>query len=118
MKRSILFISVFFCFRAAAQLQNKIDYKSFLAKQDLVFDSLSTKWEEGAFLGNGLLGVMVYREDINAIRFDLGRTDVVDHRSGINPSIGRGRLPIGRFVLRTAAHIQKISLRLDLWNAE
>lgn len=89
-----------------------------MAKQDLVFDTLTDKWEEGAFLGNGLIGAMVYREDNNAIRFDLGRTDVVDHREGINPSIGRARMPVGKFVLRTIGNIQKIHLRLDLWNAE
>jgi len=100
-----------------AQVQ-AIQYKNWLSKHDLVFDSLSTKWEEGAFLGNGLLGVMIYREEANAIRFDLGRTDVIDHRQGINPSIGRGRLPIGKFVLRTKATIKKCSFRLDLWNAE
>ena len=83
----------------------------------MVFDTLSTKWEEGAFLGNGLLGVMVYREDANAIRFDLGRTDVVGHTEGINPSIGRARMPIGKFVLRAIGTITKIQLRLDLWNA-
>ena len=103
---------------ASAQRNTAIDWKSYLAKQDMVFDSLSAKWEEGAFLGNGLLGVMVYREDANAIRFELGRTDVVDHREGINPSIGRARMPIGKFVLRTTGNIKKIQLRLDLWNAE
>src|SRR5215211_3684374 len=96
---TILFCGVFFsCF---AQALHKPDLKTYLSQHDLVFDSLSTKWEEGAFLGNGLLGIMVYREDANAIRFDLGRTDVVDHREGINPSIGRARLPIGKFVFRT-----------------
>jgi hypothetical protein len=116
MKRFLLLSLHFFCLFANAQ--NNIDYKSFFSKQDLLFDSLSTKWEEGAFLGNGLLGVMVYREDANSIRFDLGRTDVVDHREGINPSIGRARLPIGRFVLRAASTIKKVNLRLDLWNAD
>lgn len=101
-----------------AQLTKDLDYPSFFAKHDLVFDSLSNKWEEGAFLGNGLLGLMVYREGPDAIRFDLGRTDVVDHREGINPSIGRARLPIGRFVLHATSAIQSIHLRLDLWNAE
>jgi hypothetical protein len=118
MKRFILLVLIVLSLQAAAQLQNKIDYKEFLSKQDIVFDSLSAKWEEGAFLGNGLLGVMIYREDANAIRFDVGRTDVVDHREGINPSIGRARLPIGRFVLHTTGNILKINLRLDLWNAE
>lgn len=83
----------------------------------MLFDSLSTKGEEGVFLGNGSLGVMVYREDANAIRLDLGRTDVTDHREDINPSIGKCRRPIGRFVLRTTGAIQKINLRLSLWNA-
>ena len=36
----------------------------------------------------------------------------------MNPSIGRARLPIGKFVLRTTAPIKKIHLRLSLWNAE
>lgn len=118
MRRMLLLVLIALSHRATAQVQNKIDYPAFLAKQDLVFDSLSAKWEEGAFLGNGLLGVMIYREDANAIRFDLGRTDVVDHQEGINPSIGRARMPIGRFVLRTTGNIIKISLRLSLWNAE
>jgi alpha-L-fucosidase 2 len=118
MRRFLFLLSVILYISATAQLQSKIGYKNFLAKQDLIFDSLSTKWEEGAFLGNGLLGVMIYREDANAIRFDMGRTDVVDHREGINPSIGRARLPIGKFILHTTGNIQKIQLRLDLWNAE
>lgn len=115
MKKSLLCILCFVFLNAFSQ---KLNYINFLSKQDLFFDSLSTKWEEGAFLGNGLLGAMVYLEDNSAIRFDLGRTDVIDHRQGINPSIGRGRLPIGKFVLRTSAPIKKIALRLDLWNAE
>ena len=116
MKQLISIFLIAHCLFANAQ--NKVDYKSFFAKQDMVFDSLSVNWEEGAFLGNGLLGVMVYKEDASAIRFDLGRTDVVDHREGMNPSIGRARLPIGRFVLRTTAPIKKVQLRLSLWNAE
>lgn len=101
-----------------AQVRMQGDWSSFLGKQDLVFDTLTANWEEGAFLGNGLLGVMAYREDESAIRFDLGRTDVTDHREGINPSIGKARLPIGRFVLRASSPIRKVQLRLDLWNAE
>lgn len=117
MKFILLFLFAFH-FSAHAQVGKEVRYNQVLSRHDLVFDSLSTKWEEGAFLGNGLLGVMIYREDAHAIRFDLGRTDVIDHRQGINPSIGRGRLPIGRFVLRAAGTIKKINLRLDLWNAE
>lgn len=116
-KRSLLFIVFLFSLHFNVKAQNEVNYKEYFTRQDLIFDSLSTKWEEGAFLGNGLLGVMIYKETENAIRFDLGRTDVVDHREGINPSIGRARLPIGKFVLRFKDKILKINLRLDLWNA-
>ena len=118
MKLHFLVLLLLFSLKGFTQVKQNIHWKDFFAKHDLVFDSLSTKWEEGAFLGNGLLGVMVYREDSNALRFDLGRTDVADHREGLNPSIGRARLPIGKFLLRTIAPIKKINLRLDLWNAE
>jgi hypothetical protein len=118
MKNILFTLCIFLSVLATAQVKSAIHQAVFLAQQDLLFDSLSAKWEEGAFLGNGLLGVMVYREAADAIRFDLGRTDVTDHREGINPSIGKARLPIGKFVLRTNSPIKNIRLRLDLWNAE
>lgn len=118
MRKLFIIVAIGCCLNTAAQPATAVGYEKFMAKQDMVFDSLSDKWEEGIFLGNGLIGVMIYREDANAIRFDIGRTDVVDHREGINPSIGRARLPIGKFILRAKGNILKIKLRLDLWNAE
>ncbi|ACU03918.1 glycosyl hydrolase family 95 catalytic domain-containing protein [Pedobacter heparinus] len=121
MNKSVVFsllLLVGFLSPATAQIQEKINWERFLSRNDLVFDSLSTKWEEGAFLGNGLLGIMVYRENPNTLRFDLGRTDVVDHVEGINPSIGRARLPIGRFLMEVKGTIKNIRLRLDLLKAE
>ncbi|SMD14458.1 glycosyl hydrolase family 95 catalytic domain-containing protein [Pedobacter nyackensis] len=104
--------------QASAQVWQKVNWETFMSRNDLLFDSLSTNWDEGAFLGNGLLGVMVYREDANTLRFDLGRTDVVDHVEGINASIGRGRLPIGRFLMEVDGKIKTINLRLNLLKAE
>ena len=60
MKQLISILLIAHCLFAKAQ--NAVDYKSFFAKQDMIFDSLSVNWEEGAFLGNGLLGVMVYKK--------------------------------------------------------
>lgn len=119
-KRIIIALLLFAGFfnQGIAQVRNNINWEDFMSRNDLLFDSLSTKWEEGAFLGNGLLGVMVYRENANALRFDLGRTDVVDHVEGINPSIGRARLPIGRFLMEVSGTIKSIKLRLDLLKAE
>lgn len=118
MKHCLFVLLLSFTSPLWGQVTHQIDWPSFFSRQDLVFDTLTSHWEDGAFLGNGLLGVMAYREDSNALRFDLGRTDVTDHREGINPSIGKARLPIGRFVLSTSSPIRKIRLRLDLWNAE
>ncbi|WEK20978.1 MAG: hypothetical protein P0Y49_07480 [Candidatus Pedobacter colombiensis] len=119
MKRIVILLLLSGLFQQTyAQIQNKINWDSFMSRNDLIFDSLSTKWEEGAFLGNGLLGVMVYREDANTLRFDLGRTDVVEHVEGINASIGRCRLPIGRFLMEVKGTIKNVKLRLDLLHAE
>lgn len=114
---ALLLLAGFFN-QGTAQVRSNINWDSFMSRNDLLFDSLSTKWEEGAFLGNGLLGVMVYRENANTLRFDLGRTDVVDHVEGINPSIGRCRLPIGKFLMEVNGTIKTIKLRLDLLKAE
>ena len=68
----------------------KIDWPAFLARHDLIWKRLPTKWEEGAFLGNGLIGAMVFAtedEGRQALAFQLGRTDVTDHRTGVEPML-------------------------------
>src|SRR3954462_12365498 len=51
--------------RAAApdDAKNRVDWPTFMARHDLVWNRLPTKWGEGAFTGNGLLGAMVYLTD-------------------------------------------------------
>jgi hypothetical protein len=96
-----------------------VNWPLFLSRNDMVFDTLTTQWEEGAFIGNGLLGAMIYMTDSNALRIEIGRTDVVEpcpERSHI-PSASN-RLPIGHFVLRPAGKILSNTARIDLWNAE
>ena len=89
-----------------------------MARHNLRWDSLSTDWYSGAFVGNGLIGAMVYRESENALRWDIGRSDVADHRKDIDTEWGKARLPIGRFVLQTVGKIRETRAELDLWNAE
>ena len=100
----------------AAQLQ--VDWPAFLAQHDLVWDRMPADYYEGPFVGNGLLGTILFRDDqqTNTLRFEIGRTDVYDHRT--KGSYGVGRLPIGQLLLTPAGTIQKVSLRNDLWNAE
>jgi hypothetical protein len=89
-----------------------IDWQTFLAKQDLVWEKLPQKFDHGAFLGNGLLGTTIFQDAPQQIRFEIGRSDVTDHRRD------NGRLPIGGMLLKTVGVIQSGTLRTDLWNAE
>ena len=89
-----------------------VDWQTFLAKQDPVWEKLPQQFDHGAFLGNGLLGTTIFQDGQQQIRFEMGRSDVTDHRRD------NGRLPIGGLLLKTAGQIQSGKLRTDLWNAE
>ncbi|MDR1477952.1 MAG: alpha-L-fucosidase, partial [Planctomycetaceae bacterium] len=41
--------------------QDNIDWQTFLAKQDAVWEKLPQKFDHGAFLGNGLLGTTIFQ---------------------------------------------------------
>ncbi|MFV0604858.1 MAG: glycosyl hydrolase family 95 catalytic domain-containing protein [Niabella sp.] len=101
-------------------ISQNIDWAAFLKRNDMVFDTLTTKWEEGIYTGNGLLGNMIYMRDSNSLRIEIGRTDVFDHRgdSGVNKLFTKARLPIGHFLLKPVGKIIKNTAHLNLWNAE
>jgi alpha-L-fucosidase 2 len=113
-----------------AALRLDIDWPSFLARHDLVWHVLPHQWNEGAFLGNGQLGLVAHaRPADNRFDFHLGRVDVTDHRKAPDRKTSRGvdgagvmydfpRLHIGRMVLHPAGKITGGSLRQHLWNAE
>jgi len=86
----------------------RVDWPTFLARQDLVWDRLPTGWGESAFIGNGRLGATIDARD-GALGWTINRTDVVHDQS---------RYPIGRVILKTAGAVQGGSARLTLWNAE
>ncbi len=90
----------------------RVVWPAFLARQDPTWDILPEKFDDGAFLGNGLLGTTIYRDGDNRLRWEMGRADVTEHRRD------NARLPIGGLVLTTVGKIQSGTLRLDLWNAE
>ncbi|MCH5716146.1 glycoside hydrolase family 95 protein [Niabella hibiscisoli] len=86
-----------------------IDWAAFLERNDLVYDTLTTKWEEGLFTGNGQLGTMVYMEGPETLRIDIGRSDVADHRDDSAPVLyNKARLPIGYFSVKLKGKIKKI----------
>ncbi|MDP4275073.1 MAG: hypothetical protein Q8907_12410 [Bacteroidota bacterium] len=103
-------------------VQLQVNWPEYLSKHDLVWNRIPENYYEGAYVGNGLLGTILYRDNLkeNTIRFEIGRCDVYDHRSiasGFDP-FSRVRLPIGQLLLTPAGDIQKSSFRTDLWNAE
>jgi len=96
----------------ASRVDACVDGPAFLARQDPVWEKLPAKFDHGAFLGNGLIGATIYTDGPDRLRFEVGRSDVTDHRRD------NGRLPIGGMVLKTAGAIKSGTLRTDLWNAE
>src|SRR5665213_2031171 len=53
---------------------------------NLQFDSLATRWDEGMPLGNGWLGELIWKKD-NKLRISLDRVDLWDDRP--MPKIGQ-----------------------------
>lgn len=97
-----------------------IDWSAFLGRHDLIWDRLPKAWDEGPFLGNGMLGAMAYYDAAaGALRIDVGRADVQDHRKPMKQgNFDNARLPIGHFLLRTKGKVaDKCALRLVLRDA-
>ncbi len=103
---------------APAGARVAIDWPAFLARHDLVWKKVPAAWQEGAFLGNGLLGTMMFAEGKGGLTWQLGRSDVTDPRTDARANRANPRLPIGRFLLETAGEVTGGGARLDLWNAE
>jgi hypothetical protein len=130
LKYFLAFAFVFFDVYANCQVKVKIDWPGFMAQHDLIWEDLPLQWNEGAFCGNGQLGMMIYvnRND-NGIVFQLGRQDVTDHRKAPDKKTSIGakeatvmldypRLDIGKMLLHPAGEILTGTMKLDLWNAE
>ena len=99
----------------------QVNWSQYLSKHDLVWNKIPKDYFEGAFVGNGILGTIVFQDDslANTLRFEIGRTDVYDHRSLETPvAYGRERLPIGQLLLTPKGKILSSKIRMDLWNAE
>lgn len=101
------------------QLNDKIDWQSFLSRHDMVWEKTPDDYFNAPFIGNGLLGAMFYAPKGEKMRLDIGRTDVVEHRNTeANSIVDNGRLPIGHFTLEMNYNLKNATGRLDLFNAE
>ena len=97
-----------------------VDWPKFMAQHDLIWDQLPEDYFAGAFVGNGLLGTILFKDDAapNTLRFEIGRTDVYDHRTKESSAYETSRLPIGQLLMTPVGTIEKVQIRNDLWNAE
>jgi hypothetical protein len=94
-------------------------WAQFLRGQDLLWTRLPGLWYEGPFLGDGLLGSMVYQEPgAHQIRFTVQHGRVQDHRPEFGSGWGTCRLPVGHLTLEPVGEITAVDWRLSLWNAE
>ena len=98
--------------KAEGAVIDKVDWAAFLSRHDLVFELMPTRFESGAFLGNGTMGAMIYRKGPDELCWGMGSSAVTERRRD------NARIPIGDLMLKLAGAIQKTDMRLDLWNAE
>ena len=117
MKRTLLFSIARWCTAICCYCQ--IDWKTFMSKQDMIWNRLPQTWYEAPFMGNGSMGTYICKEPgKNAIRIDVNNSLVHDHRKDDKSIYGRCRLLIGYFLLQPVGEISSGTMRLDLWNAE
>lgn len=101
------------------RLQERVPWPEFMRGQDLIWGRMPRSWYEGPFLGDGLLGSMVYQEPgQNKVRFTVQHGRVQDHRPQFGSGWGTCRLPVGHVTLDPAGTITAVDWRLSLWNAE
>ncbi len=86
-----------------------------LRKYSIYFDSVVNNYYAGGFVGNGLSGAMVYKEKGDTLCWELGRSDVADHRDG-DVLYFKCRLPVGK--LRLPLGGQKSDMLINLEKAE
>jgi alpha-L-fucosidase 2 len=105
-------------------IPNQIHWSQYMSKHDIVCTRMPQDYYEGMYVGNGLLGTVMFRDNKknDDIRFEIGRTDVYEHRpvdfcntTHTWPAV---RLPIGQLILSPKGKITATHLRIDLWNAE
>ena len=55
-----------------SEVRLNVDWGKFLAKHDLIWDRMPDDYYEGAFVGNGLFGAIIFKDDIKPKGYLLG----------------------------------------------
>ncbi len=94
-------------------------WANYLADHDPVWRRLPDSIEEAPFLGNGGLGMALFRQPSRrAVRLEIGDSRVRDHQDAGGADFGQARLRVGFFSLETIGEVTETNLRLSLWHAE
>ena len=80
-----------------------MDWPDFLAHHDAVWSAPPATWDAAAFIGNGLLGALIYTNGANELCWGVSRIDVTEQRDDPNPMFRQPRVPIGRMALLPSA---------------
>lgn len=108
----------------AVQRLLDVDWPTYMARQDMHWNTVPQLWDEAPFVGNGVMGSMIFQEDENSLVIQIGRGDVQEHRMASGKhAVGNvlpdsSRLPVGYFTLDTVGKITGCELRLNFWDAE
>ena len=109
---------------------DKNNMKEYMKTQSLKWEQLPMQWNEGAFLGNGRIGMVAYIDSAdNSLTLWLSRPDVTDHRKAPDKKTSMGvkdasvlfdfcRMDIGKMKMYPEAKILSGTMELDIYNAE
>ncbi len=126
----VLLMSLHIVSAQIVQPKSNINWPSFMSQHDLIWEELPLQWNEGAFVGNGQIGMMIYvNQKDNNITFHIGRQDVTEHRKAPDKKSSIGvfgasgfndftRFDIGKMNLKPIGKILSCSIRQNLWDAE
>ena len=56
----MLLALMFACTPSEQGLKQEIDWQEFMTRHDLIWEEIPLQWNEGAFVGNGQMGMMIY----------------------------------------------------------
>lgn len=95
-----------------------LNWEQFMNRQNMVWNVLPTGRSEAPFMGNGRLGLMIYKDPgSNSLFFATGHAEATNHQKDAT-ILGGELLPTGNFILTPAGKILRGQMVLDLWNAE
>ncbi len=101
------------------QIENRIKMQPFLHRHRILWEKKPRAWDEGPFVGGGLMGSTLFFNSRNRLTLTVGDTGVYDNRLPTEQEKSNlfltPRLPIGEFQI--GGVVGAASMQLDLYDA-